>query len=36
MGTIKSINLNAGHNAAGKVACGAVGFNRYILRLYSY
>ena len=25
MGTIKSINLNAGHNAAGKVACGAVG-----------
>ena len=25
MGTIKSINLNAGHNAAGKVACGVVG-----------
>ena len=25
MGTIKSINLNAGHNAPNKVACGAVG-----------
>lgn len=26
MAKIKSINLNAGHNASGKVACGACGF----------
>ena len=25
MGTIKTVNVNAGHNAPGKVACGAVG-----------